>query len=216
MKELSTYYGLAIRRNIDSVENMRKEIWATFYHKISTDRKPQHSNCPAGANSWCDYRKLEAQKKLKGYKHPPPLADDVQQVLKPIYDDLTKQELLERCLGVHTQNNNEAFNHTVWHMAPKHIFSGKQVVEIATKTAACIFNEGFQPILRIFETMGCVLGPHSLNFARLHDEARIQRAEKQALSTTKETRMKNRNARSEEIELLEQAEGLIYGPGIDS
>lgn len=50
--ELSIYYGLAIRRNKDSVEDMRKEIWATFYHKISTDSKPQHDFCPTGENSW--------------------------------------------------------------------------------------------------------------------------------------------------------------------
>ena len=40
VKELSQNYGLAVRRNCDSVENMQKEIWAGFYHKISTDMKP--------------------------------------------------------------------------------------------------------------------------------------------------------------------------------
>lgn len=40
--ELSIYYGLAIRNNIDSLENMKNAIWATFYHKSSTDEKPQH------------------------------------------------------------------------------------------------------------------------------------------------------------------------------
>jgi len=37
--DLTLYYGLGIRRNTDSVENMRKEIWATLYHKLSTDKK---------------------------------------------------------------------------------------------------------------------------------------------------------------------------------
>ncbi|CAB0042858.1 unnamed protein product [Trichogramma brassicae] len=35
-----------------------------------------------------------------------------------------RDKLLQRCLGGHTQNNNESFNHCVWMMAPKHIFSG--------------------------------------------------------------------------------------------
>jgi len=51
--ELTIYYGLAIRRNTESVEKMRNEIWATLFHKISTDEKPQHEKCPAGADSWC-------------------------------------------------------------------------------------------------------------------------------------------------------------------
>ncbi|XP_025263572.1 uncharacterized protein LOC112637650 [Camponotus floridanus] len=50
--ELSIYYGLAIRRNHDSVEKMRNEIYATLFHKLSTDEKPQHEKCPSGENSW--------------------------------------------------------------------------------------------------------------------------------------------------------------------
>jgi len=33
--ELSIYYGLAIRRNSDSVEKMRNNIWATLYQIIN-------------------------------------------------------------------------------------------------------------------------------------------------------------------------------------
>lgn len=36
MQELSLYYGLAIRRYPDSLEEMKKEISSTFHHKIST------------------------------------------------------------------------------------------------------------------------------------------------------------------------------------
>lgn len=46
--ELSVYYGLAIRRNKDSMNNMKKAIWATLLHKSSTDKNPQHDNCPPG------------------------------------------------------------------------------------------------------------------------------------------------------------------------
>ncbi|XP_036147532.1 uncharacterized protein LOC118647217 [Monomorium pharaonis] len=42
--ELWIYYGLAIRRNCDSVEKMRNDIWATLYHKMSTDEEPQHED----------------------------------------------------------------------------------------------------------------------------------------------------------------------------
>ena len=40
---------------------MYKEIWATNFHVGSTDNKPQHQNCPAGADSWCKYRRTEAE-----------------------------------------------------------------------------------------------------------------------------------------------------------
>ncbi|KZC14695.1 hypothetical protein WN55_07192, partial [Dufourea novaeangliae] len=44
---------------------------------------------------------------------------DLVQVIKPIYTDLSQDNLLERCLGGNTQNNNESFNGLLWHFAPK-------------------------------------------------------------------------------------------------
>lgn len=102
MQELSTYYELAIRRNPNSVDDMKREIWATYYHKVSTDAKPQHSYCPPGENSWCKYHIAEASGNLKNFKHPPALSEEIQPLLKAIYEDLTSDDLLRRCLGANT------------------------------------------------------------------------------------------------------------------
>lgn len=209
MKELSTNYGLAVRRNVNSVEGMRKEIWAGFYHKISTDAKPQHSYCSI---EWCKYLKAKAAKEQ--YTHPPALADEVQEVLKPIYEDLTKTELLERCLGGNTQNNNESFNTTVWTMAPKHIFHGKQVVEIACKTAACIFNEGNKSLLKILDVMNVRIGPIAKSYANKSDKTRISTANRRSSQSSKESRSARKKARLAENEEFEQEEGEMYGAGI--
>lgn len=53
IKKLTTYYGLAIRKNSDSVDNMKREIMATFYHLYSTNEKPQYDYCLLGEDSWC-------------------------------------------------------------------------------------------------------------------------------------------------------------------
>lgn len=45
---LQRYYGMAIRKNLDSVESMSQAIWATYNHKLSTDEKPRHDDCPPG------------------------------------------------------------------------------------------------------------------------------------------------------------------------
>jgi len=37
INDLSTYYGLVIVRNSNSVNAMKDAIWATFYHKCLTD-----------------------------------------------------------------------------------------------------------------------------------------------------------------------------------
>ncbi|CAH2088980.1 unnamed protein product [Euphydryas editha] len=211
MKELSRNYGLAIQRHPDSVEEMRKEIWAGFFHKISTDSNPQHSYC---SESWCKYKIAVKNNSVHKFKHPPALAKDVQEVLKPIYDDLTKQELLERCLGGNTQNNNESFNNCVWSMAPKHIFCGKKIVEIACQTAACIFNEGFHPVLKIMEVMGVKIGPIAAQFAADCDRTRIRVANRRSTDASKEARTKRRQAILDENEHYEEDEGIMYGAGI--
>ncbi|GFU72763.1 uncharacterized protein TNCV_3686951 [Trichonephila clavipes] len=55
---LQNYYGLAIRRNVGkSVADMSKSIWAIYFHKLSTDKNPQHALCPMGEESWCGYNK---------------------------------------------------------------------------------------------------------------------------------------------------------------
>ena len=100
----------------------------------------------------------------------------MQEILYPIYEELTAGDLLERCLGNNTQNNNESFNACVWHLVPKHIFAGRKIVEIATYTSACVFNEGFNTVLKIMEVMGVTIGPAALQIARRHDNARIAQA----------------------------------------
>ncbi|GFX40137.1 uncharacterized protein TNCV_4317731 [Trichonephila clavipes] len=45
------YYGLAIRKNLSSVEDMKRAIWAIYFHKLSTEDNPQHALCPLGEDS---------------------------------------------------------------------------------------------------------------------------------------------------------------------
>ena len=66
---LTRYYGNAIREYSDSHDKMSTAIWATFYHKSSTDTKLQHNLCPEAANSWCKWQQAKAKKSLKNFKY---------------------------------------------------------------------------------------------------------------------------------------------------
>lgn len=138
--ELSVYYGLAIRRNKNSILEMKKAIWATIKHKSSTDEEPHHKDCPSGLDSWCTYQVAKATNSLEKYIHKPPLHADVLTAITPIYEELSKNDLLERCLGGFTQNQNESFNNLTWSFAPKVTFTGITTVEIAAYLASSIFN----------------------------------------------------------------------------
>ncbi|GFW81914.1 uncharacterized protein TNCV_2885881 [Trichonephila clavipes] len=51
--KLQRYYGLAIRNNTDSINSMKRAIWATYFHKLSRDAYPQHGMCPTNEDTWC-------------------------------------------------------------------------------------------------------------------------------------------------------------------
>lgn len=113
--KLTVYYGLAIRRHCDSVENMSNAIWASYYHNCSTDDNPQHDKCPTGEDSWCSWQKARTLNTLSSYKHDyQPLPPDVAEAILPIYTDLSNEKLLERCVGGFMQNNNESYNQLLW------------------------------------------------------------------------------------------------------
>ena len=210
MKEMSLFYSLAIQNNPDDLQAMKNAIWAGYYHRISTDKNPQHQFC---CKSWCKYLKSKDEGKTPE-PHKPPLSDLVQEYVKPVYEDLTNDELLRRCLGKNTQNNNEPFNATVWSLVPKHLFSGKKIVELSTWICACIFNEGSTSLLKLYEIMGLEIGPHSYKHVREKDEERVKCAEKRCSDASKQARMNRKKDAAEREELYEQALGLLYGPGI--
>lgn len=129
----------------------------------------------------------------------------------PIYEDLSREDLLQRCLGGHTQNANESFHALVWRLAPKHLHCGPKTVEIAAWIAAGLFNDGYQSILHIMKKLKFVIGAPSYNFAKKMDKDRLKRQELKSSSVTKEGRIAKK-ARVSSVG--DDEDDLLYGPGI--
>ena len=111
-------------------------------------------------------------------------------VMKPIYEDLRKDELLERCVGGFAKNIKDSLNQLIWKITPKILPAGSIIVQIAALTAACIFNEGISALLLIMHGMDLKLGPNSHEYARNMDENRVTSAEKKSTSETHEARIR--------------------------
>ncbi|XP_077257590.1 uncharacterized protein LOC143894826 [Temnothorax americanus] len=214
--KLSVYYGLAIRRNFDSVEGMRNAVWATFYHYSSTTIKPQHHLCPEGSDSWCEWQLAKANGSLDKYEQSyNTLPDDVLNAIRPIYEDLSNESLLKRCLGGYTQNTNESYNNLIWRIAPKNTNSSARVVEIATFLAVCLFNEGTLALLKVMSTMGIAVGRNAVQFAALSDTRRCDQADVREQHATREARVKRRLEKNHQNDEHLALEDSLYGPGID-
>nr|XP_036678351.1 uncharacterized protein LOC118879565 [Drosophila suzukii] len=214
--KLTVYYGLAIRRNCDSVKKMNDAIWATFLHYKSTNDDPQHHKCPAGAESWCEYQKALATTGIEDFHHSyEPFPDEVITAIEPIYEDLSKDELLQRCLGGFTQNNNESLNQLIWRISPKVLASSPTIIEIAANAAACTFNEGYIALLTFLEEMKINVGPSAHEYVKTFDESPILKAEEKAALQTKEARILRRREQKDALDLADAAGTLLYGAGID-
>ncbi|EFN61675.1 hypothetical protein EAG_12982, partial [Camponotus floridanus] len=118
-------------------EAMESAIWATYNHYSSTDEAPHHEKCPPGSDSWCEWQRAYAalpkdkKNEIVDFKHTyEPLPPDVLEAIKPIYVDLSKRELLDRCVGGFTQNNNESYQ-LIWKISPKSLPGGALPVKIA-------------------------------------------------------------------------------------
>ena len=115
---LQNYYGVAVRSNKNDLSGMQRSIMAALCHVASSKEQNWHDNCPKGSDTWCGYQR-DIYNKTKLFKAGKGLPKDVFMHVKPIFVELCNETLLKRCLDCKTQNQNEAFNGTVWRRLPK-------------------------------------------------------------------------------------------------
>ena len=139
------YYRFAVMNNIGHSIEMRRAIWATLFHCVSTDKDPQHHKCPDGPDSWCFYNKAIATKAplpshVGNVRYP--LDAAVAKEMVPIYDRLSDENLIQRMQKGKTQNANESLHNVIWGRCPKTVFVGHRKLHGAVASAIAAFNEG--------------------------------------------------------------------------
>ena len=84
---IQNYYGMAIRQNTTNVSDMRKTVWALFFHVSSTDENPQHMLCPKGTESWCKYNRglVTGEKYTHQHSLPLPIMEPVSYTHLDVY-----------------------------------------------------------------------------------------------------------------------------------
>ncbi len=199
---LQNYYGLAVRENLDSVDNMAKHIEASLYHVASTAENPQHHLCPEGEDSWCGYNRDK-----KGYKHKNGIPSCIVELIKPIYKDLSK------CTHGLTQNVNECLNGLIWERCPKTIYVEQEAVALATYLAILKFNDGDISLLRLFSDLDIIPGIFTAKGAEDSDDSRIKLSAKKSTEKVKKRRKVLRHQRKHYVDSLEDKEGVTHEAG---
>lgn len=217
IKKLTRYYTSAILNNKGDVQKMKTAIYATLYHAISTDVKPQHFKCPKGKDSWCFYQSAIAHGKTPESHTTAiktPLNEKFFEHILPIYQRLASNELLERCKRCATQNSNESLHSIIWSKCPKDKFAHHQRIESSVLEAVSEYNLGIFRSLRlqqdslhipfgeISKKLSMVLLQRKKNFQSRRRDTKLQRARK-LVSLAIKRREK----------LLKKSEGTTYKAG---
>lgn len=138
--QLQSYYGNAIRKNTDSLVNMKAVVWAIYFHKLSTDDKPQHGLCPTGKDTWCKYNKAKLSN--TPYIHKNSMPESIMVAMKPTFQALSHPDLLRKCMHGKTQNVNESVNNVIWSRVPKQNFVTLKTLQFGAYDAITTFNDG--------------------------------------------------------------------------
>ena len=205
---LQNYYGLAVRENLDDVAKMAKAIKATLYHVASFDEKPQHHLCPDGEDSWCGYKRYQ-----ESYKHKNGIPGRIVKLIEPIFADLSKPDLLRKCMHGLTQNVNECLNGMIWDRCPETTYVEQETVALATYLAVLKFNDADISFLKMFEDLDITLGVFTCKGTKNGDITRIKLSAKKCKDNVKIRRKTLRHLRKSYIDSTEANEGITYEAG---
>ena len=151
---------------------------------------------------------------MNDYEHNRPLNSDIYEAIKPIYEELTKDELLYRCLGGYTQNNNASFNAALWSMSPKSVSSGLKVLTICSDLAVCILSDELLSVINVMKVLGITIGENCYNFCIEADQTRIDYSERSLTEEARAARMSLKSSRKAEEHENSNLQGQLYGAGI--
>ena len=208
MDVLQNYYGLAIRGNLDSVEEMGKAVKASLFHVASTEDNPQHHLCPKGKGSWCGY-----QRDSKTYKHKNGIPKPIVELVEPIFDDLADSALLTKCTHGLTQNPNECLNGIIWDRCPKNTYVEQETVALATYLAVLKFNDGDISCIKVLQDLDIEPGLFTCKGAQDCDRARIKLSGRKSTEKVKSRRKTLRHLRKKFLDNAEDREGVTYEAG---
>ena len=160
-----------------------------YFHKESSDEDPVHNFCDV---SCCPFLKAKQEGKPNTHSSNSYLPFAVMDLVKPVWKDLCKPELVAKCLGGYTQNQNECLNSMIWTLCPKKKNHGLRIVETAVAVAMSVFNDGCTSLMAILHMMDIQPGHFCRSFFEETDVFRIKNVQRHAKLASKELRKARR------------------------
>ena len=98
------------------------------------------------------------------------------QAIKPVFETLSSDELLSKCVHGGTQNTNESFHNCIWLRCPKATFVSRDRLELAVADATIVYNDGKLARLAIFKELGLDTTSFLVDGLQKLDHVRVETA----------------------------------------
>jgi hypothetical protein len=136
--KLQNYYGLAIRKNVSSLEVMKRAVWAAFLNKLLANENPQHGVYPSCGDSCRKFKNIASSGVAYEHKHSLPAA--VMDAIKSVFRDLASVDRWEKCFHGETHNPNEHVKSVIWTRIYKTVFVRLHTLRFGVYDAVFCFN----------------------------------------------------------------------------
>ena len=212
---LQRYYTKAIRSNA-TVPAMKQAVTAILAHCSSTDDDHCHDHCPKGDESWCFWQKAKAMGLPPGSHEEnlgTRLCNLVVDNVRPIFDRMSTDELLGRCILQSTQNANESAHASIWARCLRHQFVNRNRLCIAVSVGVAEFNFGATASRRFLNTLSLPVGEDTRRRGKKRDHSRTVKAEAAVAEKAKKHRQAKAEARQRKEQRLLDTYGQFYLPG---
>ena len=145
-----------------------------------------HQLCAKGEENWCKWQ----VSKITNAQYMPKINIPkwIHGKIRPIFLDLSKDELLAKCLHEETQNNNESLNNMIWARCPKNVFVTKTVLQLGVNSAVIEFNEGATGVIRVLEKVGIDIGKETVGGTAKKKTKKTTRIKRMNLKTLESTK----------------------------
>ncbi len=192
---------------------MAKAIHASLFHCASSEANSYHTfHCPPGSESGCRYQQDKANG-TKLYKHGPGLPKNIIKLVKPVYQRLTDNSLLEKYLHGKTQNHNEALNALIWKESPREVFVHRDSLDFGVYDAVSHFNTGWNAIVELLKSMNIPTGKYTEFTCLAEDKSHLSLAQYKSMPKAKKRRKVIGGLKKKKDDKNQEAEGLKYGTG---
>ena len=176
--QVTSYYRLAVQRNKGNTDAIIKAVMAIPYHFGANDDNAEeyHRFCPFEQESWCQYQYAKYAKKPP--HDPNYLSEEAVNIIIDTYKEfkLTTPGFIEKIKTSMTSNNNEEIHSVLFEIVPKKENIGYEEMRLGSALAVIQYNNGFQGIKEVFESVGITPGTYLLDTFSQLDQERITRS----------------------------------------